>query len=948
MARLDIDAADWGRLNRLLDQALDRAPAERVAWVDSLGPEHEGLKPRLRELLGGRGAVETGDFLQTLPKIGAVHDGLPLPGAPGDVVGPYRLLRMLGSGGMGAVWLAERVDGMVTRPVALKLPHLVAMRRGELAERMAREREILATLDHRNIARLLDAGVTPEGQPFLALEHVEGIPIDRYCANEGGAPLDVAQRLRLFRQVAEAVAYAHGKLVVHRDLKPANILVSTGGGVKLLDFGIAKLLDQGLAAHTRLTEVSGRAFTPDYASPEQILGEPLTVASDVYSLGVVLFELLTGSRPYRYRTRGALEDAILGGETARASQVAPEPLRRALQGDLDTIIAMALRRDPRERYATVNALADDVTRHLEQRPVLARPDSHWYRLRKFVARNRLGVGAAALASLAVLAGSGVALWQARVAIAERDRAAAIRGFITSVFAEADPYRQFGRPLTAAEVLGRAQDDIGTRFADDAPLRLELSNLIGTSLLGLGDLEGARVAAQRTVDDASRLYGPAHEETLRARVVLAEVHAARRDNARLRPDVDELLPRARAVSGAHPDLLVRMLKVSADLAIEESRYADAAAPAEEAFRLSQARLGERHHLTVLASTLYVEALMFARAPLEVLMAEGRRGLDLALEVSGGQPDSPRVIQMRDVYVRILSRAGDLKATLSESTRLIAAAKTTFGENSLAAAHAMMNTARDYARLGEVQVALQNSAQVLEILGDRIAPDSHEFRYAASTYALMLVAARRFEEALPRIAALEDESRRVSGATHFNTVSMMFQHALALAGLRRDDEARALLDEAWAAGVADDDRAWALRMDASVRRRIGDPRRSVQNLRAAREISAEARDDARYRVALEMGLALVELGDAAAEQELRQAQEIFERLGMAMHPAQAELLIGLGRCRLQRGDAAAALPLFEHAAGFWREFDAQNPGAKEADAWVERARAQGAGSGTNTMA
>ena len=239
---------------------------------------------------------------------------------PGDTIGSYRLLRELGSGGMGVVWLAERSDGLVKRPVALKLPHQVWQRAG-LAERMAREREILATLTHPNIARLYDAGLTAGHRPFLAIEYVEGHPIDTYCRDHR---LDAGARVRLFVQVANAVAYAHAKLVVHRDLKPANILVDADGQVRLLDFGIAKLLDQHQARETALTELSGRPLTLDYASPEQIRGEPLTIGSDVYSLGVVLYELLSGARPYKLKrdSRGALEDAILEADPPLPSAVA--------------------------------------------------------------------------------------------------------------------------------------------------------------------------------------------------------------------------------------------------------------------------------------------------------------------------------------------------------------------------------------------------------------------------------------------------------------------------------------------------------------------------------------------------------------------------------------------------------------------------------------------------
>src|SRR5262245_8026736 len=241
------DPAGWETLNRLLDEALELPAPEIESWLESLAPEHAGLKPRIRQLLSHAALVETGDFLNTLPKLDLGTDDLrdvPVRAEqPGDVVGAYRLLRELGSGGMGVVWLAERTDGMIARPVALKLPH-GAWKHTGLAERMARERSILATLSHPNIAHLYDAGVTAAGQPYLAIEYVEGQRLDVYCRERS---LDVRSRLGLFAQVARAVAYAHGKLVVHRDLKPANILVNDEGQVRLLDFGLAKLLEGGEA-----------------------------------------------------------------------------------------------------------------------------------------------------------------------------------------------------------------------------------------------------------------------------------------------------------------------------------------------------------------------------------------------------------------------------------------------------------------------------------------------------------------------------------------------------------------------------------------------------------------------------------------------------------------------------------------------------------------------------
>ena len=292
-AAADLTESSWKVFSALLDRALELPPPDRLAWLDTLDAEHEALKPALRSVLQRSSGAETAQWLSTLPR----SDG-PVPALDesdlkaGALVGPYRLLRELGVGGMGAVWLAERADGTLKRQVALKLPR-ASWARG-LAERMARERDILASLEHPNIARLYDAGTDAQGRPFLALEYVEGQPIDVYCREHG---LGVRERVTLLLQVAQAVAFAHSRLVVHRDLKPSNVLVTADGQVRLLDFGIAKLMEGDRTQETQLTQLAGQALTLDYASPEQIRGEQIGTASDVYSLGVVSYELLAGASP---------------------------------------------------------------------------------------------------------------------------------------------------------------------------------------------------------------------------------------------------------------------------------------------------------------------------------------------------------------------------------------------------------------------------------------------------------------------------------------------------------------------------------------------------------------------------------------------------------------------------------------------------------------------------
>ncbi|MEZ5417247.1 MAG: serine/threonine-protein kinase [Vicinamibacterales bacterium] len=311
-----MDVGAWATISRLLDEALDLPEAERAGWLARLGPEHAPLLPRLRAMLA-RATTDDDGFLAALPPLSAMGDGgdgLRMgAGDAGELVGPYRLVRELASGGQGSVWLAERADGRLTRPVAVKLPIGLAFR-PHLAERMAREGQILASLTHPHIARLYDAGVTSDGAPFLAMEYVDGAAIDQHCAAQG---LDVAARVRLFVTVVRAVAFAHARLVIHRDLKPSNILVAADGDVRLLDFGIAKLLDEARPGASTLTTEGGRAMTLRYASPEQVAQQPLGVATDVYSLGVVLCELLTGVAPYRPARHGG--GARRGGADDRAT-----------------------------------------------------------------------------------------------------------------------------------------------------------------------------------------------------------------------------------------------------------------------------------------------------------------------------------------------------------------------------------------------------------------------------------------------------------------------------------------------------------------------------------------------------------------------------------------------------------------------------------------------------
>ncbi len=491
---IDDLAGDWPAISPLLDEALALPAAERASWLDARGDVSPARRALLRRILSQQARVDSGAFLDALPPL------LEEPPSAGDdapraglLVGPYRLLAPLGQGGMSTVWRARRDDGQPARELALKLPR--ASWGGRFAERLARERDILATLEHPHIARLYDAGLDAAGRPWIAMELVDGLTIDVHCERAGA---DVATRLALLLQACDAVAHAHARLVVHRDLKPHNIVVAREGQVKLLDFGIARLLDGDDAGATAPTEAAGRALTRDFASPEQIRGEPLGAASDVYSLGVVAFVLLAGRTPYRLARGSAaeLEEAIARADVPRASDVVADPARRrALRGDLDAILAKALRKTPGERYSSVEAFADDLRRHLDGRPVVARPPRRGYLAGRFVARHRVAVGAAALVLLALATGLGAALRQTAIAreqqrLAERaaQRETAVRDMlveILSVAVTADPAK-LREPYGFSMLLEAKFDELEARFKGRTDDWLDLLEVISTRLPAYGD------------------------------------------------------------------------------------------------------------------------------------------------------------------------------------------------------------------------------------------------------------------------------------------------------------------------------------------------------------------------------------------------------------------------------------------------------------------------------
>ena len=515
----------------------------------------------------------------------------------GTQIGPYRVLRQIGRGGMGAVYLGMRDDEVFRKRVAIKVL-APARESSEMVRRFQAERRILAALNHPNIAQVLDGGTTDDGRPFLVMEYVEGKAIDAYCRD---AELDVDRRLRLFLTVCDAVETAHRNMVVHRDLKPSNILVTADGIVKLLDFGIAKLLKPELAGVVEATVSSLRMLTPRYASPEQVAGRPITAASDVYALGVLLYELLTGCQPYEptSRSAAALLDAIVTqeplppSEAARKDSEAVAPtarrLAKRLEGDLDAITLMALNKVSERRYVSVTALAEDVRRHLANEPVSARPHSMIYRLRTFARRHRIGTIACASMALALVTFSVATVRQTRrselayqQADRERIRAERVTAMLTQLFQPADPEAAAAAPSpTARELLDRAAERVPIELVEEPTVQVSLNRTLGVIYRNLGLLEPAVDLLRRALDGAIEHYGDDHAETLAVQHELAIAYFERGDMARAESLYVRLREAYQEQDAGDEQRLGRVLNDLGVLRFVQEEHEEAAALLEEA-------------------------------------------------------------------------------------------------------------------------------------------------------------------------------------------------------------------------------------------------------------------------------------------------------------------------------------------------------------------------------
>lgn len=932
----------WQRLSQLLDTALELGSEEREAWLSRLTLEEGSLIQPLRALLAQHARFETREFVCRPPDVAGallaqqeLLEGGGRDLQPGTMVGPYRLVSEIGRGGMSVVWSADRVDGAFNRRVALKLPHATwAMTL--LKERMARERDILAALEHPNIARFYDAGVDDSGRPYMVMELVEGQPIDQYCRDRH-LPIDAC--LRLVLDVARAVAYAHAKLVVHRDLKPGNLLVTAEGAVRLLDFGIAKLVQGDESRDSPPTRVSGRVLTPEYASPEQIKGAAVSTATDVYSLAVVCFELLTGSRPYRLRSGASaeLEQAIIHVEPLLASASAFDPLRRRqLRGDVDAILNKALKKDPLERYATVDAFASDVERYLRRLPVLARPDGTAYRLRRFVARNKMGTAAVVAVAVTLIAGAAVASWQARVARDEARRADDISAFILSLFKNARPSAGGAAELRVVDLLSQSLQRIERDLADQPRRQLDLYLSVGDSLSELNAYREGVKAYDNALDRAKQLRMPDSEAAVAALIGKAEALVALDDlksAASLLNQVEEIQK-----TGPADALRARTWMARSYLKLNEREP-------EQAVKLASAGVELLGRLLGTRDIEYLKAVQgLARAQYHADQCDrAMPGIDHALRelpIAFGVSEHPDIMTMRGIRARCLKDLRRYRESRVEFERNDPAVRATYGERSKDYAIELAEHGDVERSLGNSAVALDLATRSLEILEEN---GIHGYSVVGVNAArvLALIQGRYLDGAESAIRRYRDVGVETFGPDDREVLVSNIYLAL-VRGLQGDlpqavKRLESLIRDMPLNGESY--RARSQSLVAWLRLLNGDARGTLPQLAECIPLlEARGAADATWLANARSyyGIAQMESGQLSrARDSLESALRQHESLYPVATPDRADIWVALARVHLQLQDVELALMFAQRANEFWMKHDAASRWAGEASYWHGRA-------------
>lgn len=692
----------WQKISPYLDHALSLSGEERTHWLADFRSTSSDLCGLLDKLLEEHHVLSQEHFLEDQPPRPTGEEPL-----NGESLGPYKLLSRVGEGGMGSVSLAERNDGRFERQVAIKFLRF-AMSSSAAAERFKREGRILGQLAHPHIAELIDAGVTPKGEPYLVLEYVKGKQIDEYCDEHA---LGVEARIELFLGILGAVGHAHANLVVHRDIKPSNVLVSADGDVKLLDFGIAKLLadDASSAEATLLTLEAGAGMTPQFAAPEQLTGGAITTATDVYALGTLLYLLLTGQHPAgpgphspadivkaitETEVRLPSQAVGLANNTSGNFGITSEKLHGKLRGDLDTIITKSLKKKPDERYGSVVALGEDLRRYLKHEPISARPDKIGYRLQKYVRRHRVGVAAAAAMLLLLSGFAAIQAVQLHRITRERDRADRIAQFMTGIFKVADPGQKLGNTVSARDVLDKAAHDIDTGLARDPELQAQLLYVMAMAYNNLGLYSRAQALMERSVQVSTSAFGPENIQTLRSRQKLAWT------------------------------------------LFQQGRFSEAESQQRSLINLERRVFGSQHKETVgtmgdLATTLSEERRLPEAEKLQ------RDVLEIQTHVLG--PEAHFTLASRDNLAVTLLYEGRLEEADKLEKQTLEIQRRVYGPQNLTTIHYMMNEAAIKIEMGSLDEGEKMCLELLDLERRLIGPDSPEA--ADTTYNLASIKARQ---------------------------------------------------------------------------------------------------------------------------------------------------------------------------------------------------------------
>ena len=779
----------WDQVKELFTLALERGPEERSDFLRQACAGNDSLRSEIESLLSSFDGAAT--FLEDCPAADLVSaQSLAIAGKR---VGAYRIRREIGQGGMAVVYLGERDDQNYRKQVAIKMVK-PGVDTEPILQRFRNERQTLAALDHSNIVKLLDGGSSEDGAPYLVMEYVEGLPIDQYCDLH---QLSIDDRLRLFGQVCSAVQYAHENLVIHRDLKPGNILIAKGGVPRLLDFGIAKLLNPECLQTPLVTRTDCRPMTPEYASPEQIRGHAVTTATDVYSLGVLLFELLTGHRPYRSAGQSLLEmerlvcetdpekpSAVINRSEEKVSAdgnmrtaitpesvstqrgMHPADLRRRLRGDLDTIVMKALEKDPKRRYATASELSADIGRHLSHEPVLARPANATYRARKYVRRHPVGVTVAAGLVLLLAGFAATQSFQLRRITRERDRANRVTEFMEGMFKVSNPSEARGNSITAREVLDKASKDIDTGLSHDPELQAQMMQIMGDVYRDLGLFPRAQVLYQRSADIRRRVLGPENAETLRsidglAWVLTQQGHTAEAEKLQ-RGTVET---RRRVFGMENLDTLKSMSNLGWTLD-REGHYAEAEKLDREVIDIRR-RVLKTDDRDTLATMNNLGATLSHEGHYAESEQLKRETLDLRRRVLG--PEHPDTLLAMNNLAAILYREGHYAEAEKLQRETLDLQRRVLGPEHPDTLRSMNNLGTTLADEGHVAEAEQLQREVLGIKRRVLGPEHRDTLWAMNSLAETLRKEGHFAEAEKLHRQTFEIERRVLGPEAPNTLS-----------------------------------------------------------------------------------------------------------------------------------------------------------------------------------